>query len=84
MISDELLDEAVTKLELDKVKFKSCLNTVASTRLNLEIKRAKKLGTSYTPTIFLNGRKISDTFRTNESVKKLLETIIGDTIKQQN
>ena len=84
MISDELLDEAVTKLELDKIKFKSCLNTVASTRLNLEINRAKKLGTSYTPTIFLNGRKISDTFRTNKSVKNLLETIIGDTIKQQN
>lgn len=60
-LSDNLIESIFdNQTELNSKKFNDCLNNRAKKAIKKDVDEAIKLNLSYTPTIFINGKKVSD------------------------
>ena len=81
-ISPEWLENSTKRFNLEPEKFSECLNTYATSKLNEELEQGYQLDISYTPTIFLNGKKISDLVQREEDIISLLESIMKESLEK--
>jgi protein-disulfide isomerase len=56
---DKAAIDAATRRKLDETILKSCLKAQPDAQLNASVKEAENLGVSSTPTMFINGEKVS-------------------------
>ena len=59
-------------------KFNYCLKEIAPARILEDIDESNRLKLPGTPTIFLNGRNISDTFQSPNQIRRLIDAMIED------
>jgi protein-disulfide isomerase len=71
-LSNELIDTTAVELGLDIDKFKKDINSpVVLQKINKDLQDAQKAGVTGTPTIFINGRKLSE--RSLQGFQKLID-----------
>jgi len=81
-ISKEWLHSSIKHFNFNQEKFAACLKDYASDKLNQELERGYQLNITYTPTIFLNNKKISDLVQREEDIIALLESIMKASLEK--
>ena len=75
-LSEELLKDIVQSLNLDDKKWQKCLESESGPGIGRDIQEGIKLGVQYTPTIYMNGRKVSDIIRQDNDLEFLIKLIM--------
>ena len=81
-ISKDWLQNSIKHFSFNPEKFAGCLNDFAPIKLNEDLEQGYQLNITYTPTIFLNGKKISDLVQREEDIISLLESIMKASLEK--
>ena len=76
MIKQLLIENGVPQNVID-----NCSGKDAALAVDRDIKEANAVKVEYTPTIFLNGRKVSDIIRNIEEVRDLIRMVLHEDSK---
>ncbi|MCK5072356.1 MAG: thioredoxin domain-containing protein [Bacteriovoracaceae bacterium] len=77
-INSNFLKSSVKLFKFNKTRFNYCLKEIAPARILEDIDESNRLKLPGTPTIFLNGRNISDTFQSPNQIRRLIDAMIED------
>jgi protein-disulfide isomerase len=80
-LETDKLKEYASQLSLDRVKFDQALDTGRfADKVQRDLQDGNKLGVNSTPTVFINGRSISD--RSYEATKKMIDAALRNSTKK--
>lgn len=65
-------------LQLDRKKLENCLSDHGKRIVKSDLVQAEKIGVDYTPSIYLEGRKISDIAKTADDFIVVIDFLLGD------
>lgn len=77
-LGSELLKSYVKKLNLDEAKMQTCMQTVAKAKVAKDLSDAKKGNVDGTPTIFINGKKVSEIAKKEGDFDFLINKILNE------
>lgn len=77
-INSDFLNNLVKSMNLDHTLFEKCLSSKALAAVKQDIDEANNLNLSYTPTIFLNKKRVSDIIKDLRKIEILIEYILSD------
>lgn len=79
-LSNELIDKTAVELGLDMDKFKKDINSpVVLQKINKDMQDAKNAGVTGTPTVFINGRRLSE--RSLQGFQKIIDEELAKAAK---
>lgn len=77
--SPEVLEQLANSRGLDREALAACLRNEAGAAVARDVEEANAMNLNYTPTIFLNGRKVSDVIESLSDLQKIIQQAVEHT-----
>ncbi len=81
-IDEMFVEKVIKEFQFNEVKFKKCMKEDAKKMILHDIEEAVSLNINYTPTVFINGKRVSDFLISPEDYDLMIQ-ILKDTIKTE-